>query len=365
MILSLAIWGLGNNLDLFSVFPSPKTNRTGTVFISRLAENLLPTVPSPTSQGQPILLTLTASSTATPLIKSPRQNPNSSIRHLLQQLCDSLHAEIAVAFRDLETGREFFFNEREMMHAASTMKVPVMIEVFRQAEARPEPRFHLDDSMLVKNEFNSIVDGSSYRMDIGEDSDESIYRYIGQKMTIRQLIEQMITVSSNLATNLLMELVGAQNVMSTLRELGIKNMQVLRGVEDLKAYRQGLNNRTDALDMLLALQAIVEHRAASPTACDTMLAILKRQKFRDGIAAGLPNGTVVANKTGSITGITHDCAIVFPAPPDDQTQRKVNGTARKPFLLVVLTRGIQEHAEANRIIAEISRKIHNDWLLQR
>jgi beta-lactamase class A len=278
-----------------------------------------------------------------------------SLQHFIQNLADSLHAEIGVAFRDLETGKEFFFNERKMMHAASTMKVPVMIEVFRQAEMG---KFHLDDSVAVKNQFNSIVDGSSYRLDIGDDSDESIYGAIGKKMTIRQLVEQMITVSSNLATNILIELVGAEKTMATLRELGAKNMQVRRGVEDIKAYRLGLNNQTDAFDMMLALQALAEKRAASPTACDRMLAILQRQKFRDGIPAGLPDGMVVANKTGSITAIAHDCAIVFPESRENIASQKKSLNTRKPYLLVVLTSGIQEEKTAQRTIAAISQEIY-------
>ncbi len=282
----------------------------------------------------------------------PRQ---ASLQHFIQHLADSLHAEIGVAFRDLETGKEFFFNERKMMHAASTMKVPVMIEVFRQAEPG---KFRLDDSLVVKNQFNSIVDGSSYRLDIGDDSDESIYGAIGKKMTIRRLVEQMITVSSNLATNILIELVGAEKVMATLRELGVKNMQVRRGVEDIKAYRRGLNNQTDALDMMLALQALAEKRVASPAACDSMLAVLQRQKFRDGIPAGLPEGTVVGNKTGSITAIAHDCAIVFPQSREVAAAQKKSGKARKPYLLVVLTSGIQEEKTAQRTIAAISQEIY-------
>ncbi|MGH7450579.1 MAG: serine hydrolase [bacterium] len=282
----------------------------------------------------------------------PRQT---SLQHFIQHLADSLQAEIGVAFRDLETGKEFFFNERKMMHAASTMKVPVMIEVFRQAEQR---KFRLDDSLVVENQFNSIVDGSSYRLDIGDDSDESIYGAIGKNMTIRRLVEQMITVSSNLATNILIELVGAEKVMATLRELGAKNMQVRRGVEDIQAYRLGLNNQTDALDMMLALQALAEKRAASSAACDSMLAILQRQKFRDGIPAGLPDGTVVANKTGSITAIVHDCAIVFPQSREVPVAQKKSGKARKPYLLVVLTSGIQEEKTAQRTIAAISQEIY-------
>jgi len=264
----------------------------------------------------------------------------------IQRLADSLQAEIGVAFYDLESGAQFNFNERVVLHAASTMKVPVMIEVFRQAEAG---RFSLADSLLVRNEFKSIVDGSAYSMDIGQDSDESIYPEIGRRMTIRQLVEQMITVSSNLATNLLIELVDARNVMKTLRALGMMNMQVLRGVEDGKAYERGLNNRTDAYDMMLTMRAIAEKRAASSEACDEMLEILQRQKFRENIPAGLPEGIVVGNKTGSITRIAHDAAIVFPP-------------GRKPYVLAVLTHKIEDQQVAAQTIAAISRLIWQEHI---
>jgi beta-lactamase class A len=296
-------------------------------------------------------------STSASLLSSENQFFNittskSALRDYIQNLADSLRAEIGVAFRDLETGKEFFFNERQMMHAASTMKVPVMIEVFRQAE---RGKFRLDDLLLVKNEFKSIVDGSPYSLEAGDDSDSSMYRVISGGVAIRQLVEQMITVSSNLATNLLIELIDVKNVLATLRGLGIHHMQVRRGVEDGKAYQRGWNNQTDAFDMMLALQAIAEKGAASPTACDSMLAILRRQKFRDGIPAGLPSGTVVGNKTGSITKIAHDCAIVFPNFEFDKTQT----TDRKPYVLVVLTKGIQEEKTAHNIIANISRRIYD------
>jgi beta-lactamase class A len=304
------------------------------------------------------MLTQAAKRIAAPSLSSANnsitasQLSTSAWKAYLQHLADSLHAEIGLAFRDLETGEEVFFNERQMMHAASTMKVPVMIEVFRQAE---KGKFRLDDSLLVQNEFKSIVDGSLFDLEMGDDSDDSMYRALGKRMTIRHLVEQMITVSSNLATNLLIELVDAKSVMATLHELGIHNMQVRRGVEDGKAYQRGLNNQTDAFDLMLALQAIAEKHAASPTACDSMLAILQRQKFRDGIPAGLPAGTMVGNKTGSITRIAHDSAIVFPQFQFD----KKPTTARKPYLLVVLTKGIQEEKSAHRVMTEISRKIYD------
>jgi beta-lactamase class A len=266
----------------------------------------------------------------------------------LQKLSDSLHADISVACRDLHTGREFFFNEKMVMHAASTMKVPVMIEVFRQAQAG---KFRLEDSLLVKNEFASIVDGSPYALDLGDDSDESLYQAIGRKATIQSLVEAMITVSSNLATNMLIELVAAQSIMNTLAQLGVHNMKVLRGVEDGKAYERGLNNRTDAYDLMLTLEALAQNRAAPAASCREMIEILKRQKFRESIPAGLPAGVVAGNKTGSITAIDHDAAIIFPP-------------GRQPCLMVVLTRGMPDHERAHETIAHIARRLYEDLVLR-
>ncbi len=264
----------------------------------------------------------------------------------LKNLSDTLHAELGVAFRDLSSGLEYSFNPNLTMHAASTMKVPVMIEVFRQAE---QGKLSLTDSVLVKNQFASIVDGSPYSLALADDSDEVIYKAIGHKLTIRQLVEDMITVSSNLATNLLIELVGAKNVMNTLHELGVYNMLVLRGVEDGKAYQVGLNNRTDAQSLMQIMAAIAEIRAASPASCREMIELLKAQKFRENIPAGLPSEVVVANKTGSITAIDHDAAILY--PPE-----------RGPCVLVVLTRGIAEHERAHRTIAAITQRIYQEFM---
>ena len=259
----------------------------------------------------------------------------------LGQLEDSLKAEIAVSFYDFTTGQYFGYRDTVMMHAASTMKVPVMIEVFRQAEAG---KFSLEDSVRVKNEFRSIVDGSPYTLEVSADGEKTLYHRLGQKTSIRELVEQMITWSSNLATNLLIEMVDAKNVTASMRELGADRIQVLRGVEDIKAYERGMSNRTSARDLTMILRAIVENRAASPESCREMLEILKRQHYRNKIPAGVPEGVPVANKTGSITRIDHDSAVIFPHD-------------RKPYVLVVLTRGIEKHDQASETIAAISRYV--------
>lgn len=264
------------------------------------------------------------------------------LRKRLESVIEESGAEVGLAFKDLESGESLLIQADVMMHAASLMKVPVMIEVFKQAE---QGKIQLDTRILVKNEFKSIVDGSQYSLAVTDDSDDDIYQYIEKKLSIRELVQRMITVSSNLATNILIELVDARNVMKTLQELGIYNMKVLRGVEDVEAYEMGLNNQTDALSMLLVMQSLIEGSACSKDACEEMIDILSLQKFRTKIPAGIPSGIRVANKTGSITRIDHDAAIVFPE-------------GRRPYVLVVLTRGIENREEAERLIAGLSKIVY-------
>jgi beta-lactamase class A len=248
---------------------------------------------------------------------------------------------VAVAFYDLAGGEEFFIRPDESFHAASTMKVPVMMEVFRQAK---EGMLSLEDYIAIKNEFISIADNTRYSIAAESDSEQSLYKRIGQAETVRELVSLMINASSNLATNLLIERVTAPRIMKLMEQLGAKNIRVLRGVEDSKAYSQGLNNTTTARDLMIILRSIAERRAVSSKASDEMVKILLEQKFNEGIPAGLPASVRVAHKTGSITRINHDAAIVFPAD-------------RKPYVIVVLTRGIEDEKRAHKLIADISRVV--------
>ena len=259
---------------------------------------------------------------------------------------DSAKGIYGLAFKDLQTGENIFYNEKENFHAASTMKTPVMIEVFKQAE---EGSFSLDDSILVKNEFKSIVDSSLYMMDISEDSGENLYQFIGGKKTIRQLVYDMITVSSNLATNILIDLVHAENVMRTMKEIGAENIKVLRGVEDIKAFEKGLNNTTDAFDLMLIFEKIATGEIISKKACSEMINILLNQEFNSRIPALLPSDVKVAHKTGSITGIEHDGGIVI--LPDG-----------RKYILVILSKGIPGSKLKTNIQAELSRMIYDYFM---
>lgn len=266
-----------------------------------------------------------------------------NIEFSIDSLIAAQKGSFAVAYKDLQTGETIFRSERDRYHAASTMKTPVMIEVYKCAE---EGRINLDDSVDVVNSFHSIVDGSEYAMDLGSDSDDGLYKLIGKKATVRHLVTAMITMSSNLATNILIERVGAANVTATMRAFGANDIQVLRGVEDNKAYRLGMNNTTTAYDLMLIFEQIALGRAVSKNASKEMIDILEHQHFNTLIPALLPKDVIVAHKTGSITGIEHDSGIVM--LPDGRR-----------YLLVILSKDLLNADNGIHAIASISKLIYD------
>jgi beta-lactamase class A len=250
-------------------------------------------------------------------------------------------ATVGVVFREVGGGSAIYLNPDSVFHAASTMKVPVMIEYFRGIDGG---RIRRDQDLLLDTEFQSIVDGSPYKLDADVDSDSSVFARVGQRVPLRWLVERMIVRSSNLATNTLIEVLDAKKVDATARSLGTTTMKVLRGVEDGKAFEKGLNNQTSARDLATLLESIETGKAASRASCREMIDILARQEFNEEIPAGLPAGTRVAHKTGWISGVTHDAALVYPP-------------GRKPYVLVVLTKGIPDRPVAQKLIADISRMV--------
>ena len=249
---------------------------------------------------------------------------------------------VGLYYRSLVRADSILIGANLRFHAASTMKLPVMIQIFRDADAG---LLRLDDSLTVHTAFPSLVDGA-FVVGKDDDSDSTLYALVGRNRSVRSLLELMITRSSNLATNILIERVGADRAQGTARALGAWSIQVLRGVEDGAAYRAGLNNTTTARDLGVLLQAIATGRAASGAACDSMLAILGRQEFNEGIPVGLPPGTRVAHKTGWIGEVVyHDAAVVSPADG-----------AR--YVLVVLTGGIKEDSVAHNVVADLSRILY-------
>lgn len=273
-----------------------------------------------------------------------------SNRMTLHKLQDQISSKLteqpgnfAVAFKDLTTGETLLIKDQEYFHAASTMKTPVMIEVYKQAAAGA---FSLNDSLILKNEFKSIVDSSSFSLDANDDSEKELYRYLGEKRSLYNLVYDMINMSSNLATNMVIELVNAQHVTETMRQLGAKHIQVLRGVEDSKAFKKGFNNVTTANDLMLIYEKMARGEIIDSASSQAMIKILLNQQFNEIIPARLPEEVKVAHKTGNISQVQHDSGIVF----------LPNGSK---YVLVLLSKNWQKEEQAIKAMAEVSEMIYN------
>ncbi|CAN5120626.1 serine hydrolase [soil metagenome] len=243
---------------------------------------------------------------------------------------------------------EIAINPDTLFHAASTMKTPVMIEVFRRADAG---EFSVYDSIRIDNTFQSIVDGSEFSLDLDPESADPFERKEGEMATIYDLTHAMITYSSNIATNLMIELVGAEETTQTMRELGAENIDVLRGVYDMKAFEQGLSNRTTARDLAIIFRSIADGDAADRDSGLLMIDILTDQYYRDVIPKYLPDEIIVANKTGSISGVEHDSAIVY--LPDGRS-----------YILIYLSKNVPDDEHSRDVGAKISELIYDFYMSQ-
>lgn len=262
----------------------------------------------------------------------------------IQELEESSSAlALAVALHDEESGETFSYQGDRWFHAASTIKLGILAGVYwavHRGILRPTDQLH------VRNRFHSALDGLPFRVDACRDANAEVQAAIGKTMTIHDLSQHMIVTSSNLAANLLLDLVGLSHINEALEQLQVTGIDVRRGVEDERAWAAGMNNRVTAHGLLNLLRAIAEERAFSPELSHQMLEILHSQEFKSGIPARLPPAVRVAHKTGEISTVAHDAGIVF-----------VPG--RKPYELVVLTEWPAEAKGRSATIATISHEVYH------
>lgn len=249
---------------------------------------------------------------------------------------------VAVALYDYDTHTRWDYCGDEWFHAASTIKVPMLVGVFGAAH---HGRLPMKSRVHVRNRFLSVADGQPFRVDSSRDANAKVHRRRGKTMRVWELARHMITTSSNLATNLLVEAVGLDEMRAALKEVGIEGIVLERGVEDERAFDAGINNMVTANGLVQVLRHIEEGTAFSVLASARMLEIMHDQEFRSGIPAGVPDDARVANKTGEISTIAHDAAIVY--LPD-----------RKPYVLVVLTQWDRGTSGRSDTIARISRTVY-------
>ena len=250
---------------------------------------------------------------------------------------------IAVALHDAETGFELHYKADRWFHAASTIKVPILLGVFAaidRGDLLPHSRVH------VRNRFLSVVENVPFRVESGRDANSAVHNAIGKMMRVDELAYHMITTSSNLATNLLLGVIGPDSVNRTLKELDVDDgIEVKRGVEDELAFEKRINNMVTADGLLRILVLLSEGKAFSLALSRRMMDILHGQEFNQGIPARLPKGARVAHKTGEISTVAHDAGVVY-LPK------------RKPYVLVILTEWEPEGSGRSRTIAAISHTIY-------
>jgi beta-lactamase class A len=251
--------------------------------------------------------------------------PISALEQRIEQIAREGAKELAVSLFDYETNLEWSRGGDQWFHSASTIKVAVLLTLFGAIEAK---RFTLESRLHVRNRFISRFDGTPFRVSIGRDADKAVHDEIGKTMRIGELARHMIVTSSNLATNLLVDLINLDKAQQMLTGYGIEGIELARGVEDDKAFEVNFNNRVTANGLVTLFRAIYEKKCVGSESTKEMLEILSQQEFRSGIPAGLPSGirarACIANKTGEISVVAHDAGIVF-LP------------GREPYVLAVLT----------------------------
>ena len=265
----------------------------------------------------------------------------------LKNLLDAgSHAQVSLAICDLASGYQILVKPDVPFHPASTIKLGVMMEVYHQAS---QGEFSLEDLLPVKNSFSSIADQSEFSLSPEDDSETDLYRHIGEQLSIRDLTRLMIVFSSNLATDLLIEKVGAARVTRFMQTLGTNDLVIRRGLEDKKAYALGMNNSATARSLMQILIRLARRSVVDPAASDEMIDILRQQHFNEGIPAQLPAGVIVAHKTGWIEKVYHDAAIVYPP-------------SHTPYVVVILTSGLSETDEAPALVAALSAAIYRQLI---
>jgi beta-lactamase class A len=261
----------------------------------------------------------------------------------LDALAAGTKATFGIVVKDLQTGETLRRNATTTMHAASTMKTAVLLEALRRVE---EGTLSLSTGVPVVDCFPSAFDGSSFRVEMDPESEGRLAPYLGKSARLDFLAREMIVRSSNVATNLMLGLCPPKDVQRFVDALGAPSVKVRRGVADEKAFEAGFSNETDAEGMAALMEAAVRSPKLGPEARRLAFEILAGQEFNQQIPAGIPKqaGAVVAHKTGSISKVQHDAAVV----------RLPDG---REYVLVLLATDFGANEEGRKKVIETTRKM--------
>jgi len=249
----------------------------------------------------------------------------SVLERKLRTIVDTTDAVVGVAIVDLKTGERFSLNGDEVFPLASTIKIPILAELFRQSSAS---KVVLDEP--VKLEKRHQVGGGQ------------ILQYMtpgSTVLTLRDYAHFMIIQSDNSATNLLIEKLGMNNINDLLRSAGLQKTRLQRVMMDITAAKEGRENIGTPDELAELLKMIHEGKMVSTGASHQMAAILTIEK--DGpLRSAIPWKVKVANKEGELEGARSDCAIVY-----------LEGN---PYIVSVQVKYLKNPGEGTAVIRAIS-----------
>jgi len=256
----------------------------------------------------------------------------------LDRLADEHRAQISVWLGDVHGTAWLSRDATAVHHPASTMKLPLLVALYRAADTG---RLRLDDEITVTDRLPSVVPSESYLTTQDYDSDDAVWERLGQTASLRSLAARAIVRSSNLATNLLLDVVGVTAVNAVYDDLASSASRLARGIQDTPGAKASLENTATAADLAAVTRAVASRTAASLTACEQIENVLARCEDNEGLPAGLPDGTYVAHKPGWIEHVCHDVGIVRPE--------------REPaFVLAIMTGAPLDEPDGFRLVADVA-----------
>ncbi|MBP2645704.1 MAG: per1 [Firmicutes bacterium] len=252
----------------------------------------------------------------------------SNLKTMLNEMLDTVPGIYSIAVQDLATGRELLINPGKL-RSASLIKLFIMIEAFRQASLG---QIFLEETVIIQA--CDQVGGAGPLEHVSP----------GTQKTWSELVELMIIESDNTATNILIRKLTMTAINTTIQSLGCPDTLLQRNMMDFASAANGWENYTSVVDVAQVLEKLYFHRCLNSELDETMLAILKNQQDRCKIPQGLPQGTIVAHKTGELDGVEHDAGIIY--------------HPEKPFLLIIMTENLPDPLCAQTTIAALTKTVY-------
>jgi beta-lactamase class A len=275
-------------------------------------------------------------------IASAPQVPEGLRASVLAALAPS-GGEWGVYFKDLGSGAELAVRADEEFHPASTLKIWVMIKVYQDVH---EGRYRLDDEVDVVKTFMSAARRDPKPFGV-EPATKEMAAAVGKRIKVRSLVEHMITVSDNLATNNLIRLAGGpREVTACMVRYGVTRSDVRRYIMDDQAFEEGLSSAAFPRDFGLILEKLAGGEVVSRAASREMLEVMSRLKDNDMLPGRLPKPVRVAHKTGAISKVRNDAGLV-------------TLTDGRRYVAAFFSRGLADDKKGGACLAEASRVLYD------